>query len=732
MRIITCCIALMLLLAGPASAQWTVEYQPGGNHDAHYGITFTSASIGYIVGGGGLILKSTDGGVTWVQQTSNTTSTLYGVFFKSDTEGWACGAGGTLVSTTDGGANWTVHAQSGVIAGSNFNDIYFVGSAGWAGNDDDRLYGTTDNGVTWDTLGVFADDVNSVSFADANNGYIALDGSGIAYSTDGGVNWTAASVNLGPYPYTRTDIERIFTIDATTAVATGWGSMVGYQPTIIIVSNDAGATWNVPSVGYEWDSYGYGYGITMFDDGEVMIVGGGSGFAAPNIHSGATYANWGRVQEFFGDDLRAAATVPGTNTVMAVGDEGCIARSTDKGLTWDYLYDPCFGFGGITRFAHSGTTTYAVGASGLFMKKEAGVPWTAPNILSPNGYAPNFRDLACIGNTIYASAGYDYLAMSTDGGATWTELHSGGSLAEGMYGMSWFNDGSGVLVGERAGEDVIYLTDDGGVTRNEVWWNVKSAQFNHVSFAPGQAKFGVIVSDDNAFFYTNDGGETWTQGTEDLVSTSNDLEKVCMLDAMTAWAVGDNGTIAKTTDGGANWFQQPSWTTAIELMDVYFNPLNGHGFIGGNDQTAMHSKDGGVTWEDMAPVLAAPGDDINAIYLAAGSNKLYIGADHAMIQYWDNSPTGDTPMSLPFALNQNYPNPFNPSTTISFSLDRDGFVALNVYDVAGRVVATILNKSMTAGTYDVGFNASGLSSGVYFYKLKTAEQEMTKKMILLR
>ena len=89
-------------------------------------------------------------------------------------------------------------------------------------------------------------------------------------------------------------------------------------------------------------------------------------------------------------------------------------------------------------------------------------------------------------------------------------------------------------------------------------------------------------------------------------------------------------------------------------------------------------------------------------------------------------------MSLPFALNQNYPNPFNPSTNISFTLDRDGFVSLNVYDVAGRVVATILNKSMTAGSYDVGFNASGLSSGVYFYKLKTADQEMTKKMILLR
>jgi hypothetical protein len=181
-----------------------------------------------------------------------------------------------------------------------------------------------------------------------------------------------------------------------------------------------------------------------------------------------------------------------------------------------------------------------------------------------------------------------------------------------------------------------------------------------------------------------------------------------------------------------SWYQQPSWTGSIELLDVYFNPLNGHGFICGNDQTARQTKDGGATWIDLAPVLQASGDDINAIYLNPAANKLYIGADYAQIQYWDNSPTGDTPMSLPFALNQNYPNPFNPSTTISFTIDRDGFVSLNVYDVAGRTVGTILNKHMTAGTYEVGFNASGLASGVYFYKLRTNEQEMTRKMILLR
>jgi len=314
------------------------------------------------------------------------------------------------------------------------------------------------------------------------------------------------------------------------------------------------------------------------------------------------------------------------------------------------------------------------------MKKEASSDWTLPKVISPDGYAPNFKDIACIEGVIYVSAAYDYLAKSTDGGATWTEMYTVTGLADGIYGMSWFDALNGVLVGERAGEDVIYTTDDGGVTRTEIWWNVFSAQFNCVHFARGQARTGVIGADNIAFYYTVDGGVTWTQGTEDIVSTSNDIEKIFMVDGATAWAVGDNGTIAKTTNGGVDWLQQPSWTTSIELTDVHFNTLNGHGFIAGNDQTAMQTKDGGVTWVSMAPVLEGPSDDINAIYLNGETHKLYIGCDQTMIQYWDNSPTGDTPMSLPFALNQNYPNPFNPSTTISFTLDRDGFVSLNVYD----------------------------------------------------
>jgi hypothetical protein len=89
-----------------------------------------------------------------------------------------------------------------------------------------------------------------------------------------------------------------------------------------------------------------------------------------------------------------------------------------------------------------------------------------------------------------------------------------------------------------------------------------------------------------------------------------------------------------------------------------------------------------------------------------------------------------TPME--FSLEQNYPNPFNPTTTLSFAISHSSFVILKIYDVLGNEVATLVNEEKYAGSYDVRFNASNLSSGIYFYKLQAGKFMQTKKMVLLR
>lgn len=85
-----------------------------------------------------------------------------------------------------------------------------------------------------------------------------------------------------------------------------------------------------------------------------------------------------------------------------------------------------------------------------------------------------------------------------------------------------------------------------------------------------------------------------------------------------------------------------------------------------------------------------------------------------------------------FELSQNYPNPFNPQTTIKFAAAKDGNVKLNVFDINGKLVKTLVNQRVIVGNYSVDFDASDLSSGVYFYTLETPEFKETKKMILIK
>jgi hypothetical protein len=93
---------------------------------------------------------------------------------------------------------------------------------------------------------------------------------------------------------------------------------------------------------------------------------------------------------------------------------------------------------------------------------------------------------------------------------------------------------------------------------------------------------------------------------------------------------------------------------------------------------------------------------------------------------------GDQNQPDDFSMEQNYPNPFNPTTKIKYQIAKAGFVNLQVYDVLGNEVATLINKEMQAGSYEVEFDASILPSGIYYYTLNAGEFSQTKKMILLK
>jgi len=85
-----------------------------------------------------------------------------------------------------------------------------------------------------------------------------------------------------------------------------------------------------------------------------------------------------------------------------------------------------------------------------------------------------------------------------------------------------------------------------------------------------------------------------------------------------------------------------------------------------------------------------------------------------------------------YNLSQNYPNPFNPNTKINYQIPSDGFVSLKIYDVTGQVVASLVNKVQTKGKYEIDFNATNLSSGIYFYRIKSGDFIKSMNMILLK
>ncbi|MBK6912342.1 MAG: T9SS type A sorting domain-containing protein [Ignavibacteriales bacterium] len=147
----------------------------------------------------------------------------------------------------------------------------------------------------------------------------------------------------------------------------------------------------------------------------------------------------------------------------------------------------------------------------------------------------------------------------------------------------------------------------------------------------------------------------------------------------------------------------------------------------------------GPNYGETSPVAAA---NNNQIVFSWMDNRRSKGWNiYGKVVGWDwNGVTSvsDQGNNLPkeYVLEQNYPNPFNPGTKIKFSIPNVGtglaMSVLKVYDVLGREVATLVNEEKPAGSYEVEFDASKLSSGVYYYKLSAGSFVETRKMILMK
>lgn len=188
-----------------------------------------------------------------------------------------------------------------------------------------------------------------------------------------------------------------------------------------------------------------------------------------------------------------------------------------------------------------------------------------------------------------------------------------------------------------------------------------------------------------------------------------------------AGTVQSTGTV--TFDDGANYsFNGTAAQVTSTLMPVTLNGL-------AIDNEAGVKLSQATTINGVLRLVAGVFDNTIPFTLGPNGSISYEGGSLKI-------PTSVEQLSeiLPteFALMQNYPNPFNPSTTIRYDVPKETNVTLKIYDIMGREVAELVNQRHDAGAYQIAWNANGMTSGVYFYRISAGDFTSVRKLILMK
>lgn len=183
----------------------------------------------------------------------------------------------------------------------------------------------------------------------------------------------------------------------------------------------------------------------------------------------------------------------------------------------------------------------------------------------------------------------------------------------------------------------------------------------------------------------------------------------------------DSGSADGTSNFGEILINDGTGKTRVELQD------GNHKYHNGWDTTLISNPN---------LVYVKKGDRFaelrGIMYYSFSNYKLAPRKDDDFMGYIPVSVNEIESVPTQYSLDQNYPNPFNPSTSISYSIAKDGFVKLNIFNILGQQVSTLVNQVQSPGKYKVHFDASKLTSGVYFYKLDSDGLSVVKKMILIK
>ena len=368
-------------------------------------------------------------------------------------------------------------------------------------------------------------------------------------------------------------------------------------------------------------------------------------------------------------------------------------------------------------------------SNGIYLSTDSGNTWTTVN----NGLTSlNITALVSSGPKLFAGSITGGVCRSTDNGSHWTPVNSGLTNNE-IEALAVC--GSRLFAGTLQGG--VFVSTNDGTNWTQVNTGLTSMYISTIAVSDtvifaGSPQAGVFRSTDN--------GTNWTAVNNGL--TSAFILRLAVIDSCVFAGTGDS-KVFRSTNSGASWTDVSIGPYGGIMSFAFYND---NVFAGTNMSGGVFlSTNNGGNWYRVGTGLPSPNRPVQALVvidmsLLAGTygSGVWRRPLSEMITSVDPKPN-EVPRE--FSLSQNYPNPFNPSTTIQFAIPAGTYgpasaagrrTSLQVFDVLGRDVATLVNEVKEPGVHTVRWDATGVSSGVYLCRLKAGSFVQTKRMMVVK
>ena len=687
-------------------------------------IIFISDNKGWIFGGD-IAYKTIDGGLTWSYPIKMNYNIGAGerspklMYFIDSLYGWSAQSSSILLKTTNGGDYWT--AVNTGISSMQLRGVHFIDrSTGWAvGRNtgyglEGKIIKTTDGGSNWFSQNSNIDKViMSIYMLNENKGFVACwftDTIGV--TTNGGNNWTTMKMGHGQ------GIKRVWFLDTLN----GWAT----AHSCISRTTNSGVNWNTYT-SFQGNTTNFYFVNPLI--GWITSIGGSlykttNGGLNYYIQFSGPATSPGRFRDVFFKDV---------NIGWLVNEYGGVFQSFNGGTNWNEVINPPIGEIYSLYFFNVSTGWLTSNRGGtshgyIYRTTNGGVNWhikyhTNESYLASMKFVNNSKG--------FVTANNGRIYKTTNGGENWLRDSVGGSLYK---SICFINEFTGWACGE-AGH--IIKTINGGINWIHQISNA-SHNLNDIYFMNSQV--GYIASDSGVQKTTN-GGDNWSWTIP--YSNNKKYRAIHFINSNTGFVIVNrkfsigyypysNKLLLKTTNAGLSWEPKIDITQQGEF---YFNNLfflnNNTGWILSSNSEIIKTTNSGENWFfEQSPI----NESFNCIHFL-NADVGWIGGDQGTV-LTTNPLSGIqvTSNKIPqkYHLKQNYPNPFNPVTKIKYDLIKSGSTVLKIYDLLGREIATLVNEKLSAGNYEVEWDASGFPSGVYFYRIETKEYSEVKKMVLLK